>query len=137
MILWLSNFFIIQTGRTCKSVREGGRYVSKTDSHWTAIKTIVSLKKHTLKHIIFTSKIACCFHYSLSLTTHSIIRSNQWRIQKCQNGGGGALRGRIFRSGVCFDAPSHIPYVFIARVVNKIHNVNIVYWQKSKYMRVK
>ena len=29
-------------------------------------------------------------------------------------GGGGARsrRGRIFRSGVCFDAPSHIPYVF-------------------------
>mgnify|MGYP003687743377 CR=1 FL=1 len=38
--------------------------------------------------------------------------------------GGG---GRIFGSGVCFDAPSHIPYVFVARVVNKIHNVNIVY----------
>ena len=36
-------------------------------------------------------------------------------------------RGRIFRSGVCFDAPSHIPYVFVARVVNKIHNVNIGY----------
>ena len=45
-------------------------------------------------------------------------------------------RGRIFRSGVCFDALSHIPYVFVARVVNKIHNVNIVYWLKSKYMRV-
>ena len=29
--------------------------------------------------------------------------------------------GRIFRSRVCFDAPSHIPYVFVARVVNKIH----------------
>ena len=35
-----------------------------------------------------------------------------------------------------FDVPSHIPYVFLARVVNKIHNVNIVYWLKSKYMRV-
>ena len=37
-------------------------------------------------------------------------------------------RGRIFRSGVCFDidAPSNIPYVFVARVVNKIHNVNNV-----------
>ena len=45
-------------------------------------------------------------------------------------------RGRMFRSGVCFDAPSHIPYVFVARVVNKIHNVNIVYWLISKYMRV-
>ena len=29
-----------------------------------------------------------------------------------------------------------IPYVFVAREVNKIHNVNIVYWLKSKYMRV-
>ena len=58
----------------------------------------------------------------------------QWRIQEFQNGGGG--RGRIFRSWVCFDAPSHIPYVFVARAVNKIHNVNIVYLLKSKYMHV-
>ena len=36
-------------------------------------------------------------------------------------GGGGG--GRIFRSKVCFDAPSHIPYVFVAKVVNKIHNI--------------
>ena len=28
-------------------------------------------------------------------------------------------RGRILRSWVCFDAPSHIPHVFVARVVNK------------------
>ena len=41
-----------------------------------------------------------------------------------KTGGGG---GRIFRSGVCFDAPSHILYVFVARVVNKIRNVSIVY----------
>ena len=46
----------------------------------------------------------------------------QWRIQEFQNGGGGPFRFRI-----CFDAPSHIPYVFVARVVDKIHNVNIVY----------
>ena len=45
-------------------------------------------------------------------------------------------RGRIFRSGVCFDVPSHILYVFVARVVNKIHNINTVYLLKSKYMRV-
>ena len=44
------------------------------------------------------------------------------------NGGGGrSRRGRNFRSGYCFDAPSHIPYLFVARVVNKINNVNIVY----------
>ena len=41
-------------------------------------------------------------------------------------GGAGSRRSRNFRSGVCFDASSHIPYVFVARVVN-IHNVNIVY----------
>ena len=45
-------------------------------------------------------------------------------------------RGRIYRSGVCFDAHSHIPYVFVARVVNKKHNVNIVYRLISKYMPV-
>ena len=33
----------------------------------------------------------------------------------------------IFNSGVCFDAPSHILYLFVARVVNKIRNGNIVY----------
>ena len=41
-------------------------------------------------------------------------------------GGGRSRRGRIFRFRICFDAPSHIPYVLVARVVNKIHNVNIV-----------
>ena len=35
--------------------------------------------------------------------------------------------GRIFRSGVCFDAPSHMPYMFAARVVNKI--------QQSKFTK--
>ena len=44
--------------------------------------------------------------------------------------------GRIFRSGVCFDAPSHMPYMFAARLVNKIHNINIVYFLKSKYILV-
>ena len=45
-----------------------------------------------------------------------------------KTGGGARSRcGRIFKSGVCFDAPSHIPFVFVARVVNIIHNVNIVY----------
>ena len=53
-----------------------------------------------------------------------------------QGGGARSRRGRIFRSKICFDAPSHIPYVFVARVVNKIHNINTVYLLKSKYMRV-
>ena len=47
---------------------------------------------------------------------------------------GGAVPAR---EKVCFDAPSHIPYLFVARVVNKINNVNIVYWLKSEFMRVK
>ena len=44
-----------------------------------------------------------------------------------RGGGGGARRGRIFRSGVCFDAPSHIPYLFVARVVNKKNNVQTLF----------
>ena len=48
-------------------------------------------------------------------------------ISKRGWGVGRSRRGRIFRSRVCFDAPSHIPYLFVARVVNKINNVNIVY----------
>ena len=35
-------------------------------------------------------------------------------------------RGRIFGSGICFDAPSHIPYVCLMRLVDKKHIVNIV-----------
>ena len=53
-----------------------------------------------------------------------------------KTGGARSRRGRIFRSGVCFDAPSHILYVFVARVVNKIHNINTDYLLKSKYMCV-
>ena len=34
--------------------------------------------------------------------------------------------GRILRSVVRFDAPSLIPFVFAVRVLNKIHDVNIV-----------
>ena len=40
--------------------------------------------------------------------------------------GGAVPRCRILRSGVCFDAPSDIPDVFVARDVNKIDNVDIV-----------
>ena len=63
-----------------------------------------------------TSPIIFLFFF----TTH-VTGQTQWRIQEFQNGRGGvqSRRGRIFRSGVCFDAPSHIPYVFVARVVNK------------------
>ena len=58
----------------------------------------------------------------------------QWRIRG--GGRGPCWLGRILRSGVCFDTSSHKPYVFVVRVVNKIHIVNIVFWMKSKYMRV-
>ena len=68
---------------------------------------------------------------------HSYIKYlKQWRIQEFHNGGARSRRGRIFRSGVCFDAPSHELFVFVARVVDKIHTVKIVYWLKSKYFRV-
>ena len=54
----------------------------------------------------------------------------QWRISRNFKTG---ERGRILRSGVCFDhAPSHIRYIFVVRVVNKIHIVNIVCWLKSR-----
>ena len=37
-------------------------------------------------------------------------------------------RGKILRSGICFEPPSHmyIPYVFVARVLNKTHILNIL-----------
>ena len=44
--------------------------------------------------------------------------------------------GRILRSGVCFEAPSHIPYIFVVTVVNKIHILNIESRLKSMCMRV-
>ena len=37
-----------------------------------------------------------------------------WRIQEFQNRGVRFQRGRIFGSGVCFDAPLHIPYRFLS-----------------------
>ena len=49
------------------------------------------------------------------LETMHLYRKYQWRIQE-------------FPNGVWFFyAPSHIPNVFAARVVNQIHNINIVY----------
>ena len=64
-------------------------------------------------------------------------RDNQWRIQEFQHRGARSRRGRILKSWVCFEAPLHMPYVFVVRVVNKLHVVNIVCWLKSsKYIRV-
>ena len=63
-----------------------------------------------------------------SAETHFFVKF-QWRISRNFKTG---ERGRILRSGVCFDrAPSHIRYIFVVRVVNKIHTVNIVCWLKS------
>ena len=53
----------------------------------------------------------------------------QGRIQKFQKGGGGrSRRGRTLRFKVCFDAPSHIPFVFFRWVVNNKHIVNTACW---------
>ena len=41
-------------------------------------------------------------------------------------------RQNILRSGVCFDASSHLPYAFVVRVVNNINIVNIVKIYKNK-----
>ena len=49
----------------------------------------------------------------------------QWRIQKFQNQGRGSGTVEFLVSWDCFDALSHIPNVFVVRVVNKIHIVNI------------
>ena len=43
---------------------------------------------------------------------------------------------RILRPKVCFDASTHIPFVFARRVVNNIHIVNTTCWLKSKYLRI-
>ena len=63
-------------------------------------------------------------------------KSTHWRIQEFHNQGHGPGAVEFLGSGDCFDAPSHIPNVFVVRVVNKIHIVNIACWLQSKYMRV-
>ena len=58
--------------------------------------------------------------------------NTQWRFQEFhKTGGRGPGAVEFLGLGFVF-----ILYVFGARVVNKIHIVNIVYWIKSKYMRV-
>ena len=59
-----------------------------------------------------------------------------WRIKEFQNWGALSRRGKILRSGVCFETPSHIPYVSVVRLENKIQIENIACWLKSKYMIV-
>ena len=40
----------------------------------------------------------------------------------CQNQGRGSSEVEFLGSGDCFDAPSHIPYVFIVGMENEIHS---------------
>ena len=58
----------------------------------------------------------------LAVCNHSL-HHLQWRIQEFQNGGRG-VPGALEFLGLGFVLMS---YVFVARVVNKIHNLNIVY----------
>ena len=68
--------------------------------------------------------------WSKSVAFNSKTVADQW-ISKP---GAWSRSGRIFLgSGDCFDALSHI----VARVVNKIHIVDIACWLKLKYMCVK
>ena len=67
---------------------------------------------------------------------HSILHGNLWRIQEFQNRGARSRRRRNFGSGVCFDAPSHLHYVFLVIIGNKIHIVNIVCRLHLKYICV-
>ena len=52
--------------------------------------------------------------------THSVGGSRNFKT-----GGGGSRCGRILRSKVCFDAPSHIPYVLVRRVVNNNYKIEV------------
>ena len=54
-----------------------------------------------------------------------LLSLKQWRIQEFQNQGRGSGTVEFLVSWDCFDALSHIPNVFVVRVVNKIHIVNI------------
>ena len=48
-----------------------------------------------------------------------------WRIQEFKNQGRGPGAVEFLGPGDWFDAPSHISNVFVVRVANKIHIVNI------------
>ena len=61
----------------------------------------------------------CVIHVTKNHRDNDILSGADPEISK--RGGGRSRRGRILRSKVCFDAPSHISYVFVRRVVNKIH----------------
>ena len=63
----------------------------------------------------------------------------EWKGHICggsrnfKTGGRGPGAVESYGSGDCFDAPSHITYWFLVRIVNKIHIVNIVCRLQSEY----
>ena len=88
-----------------------------------------------------TSKLCICRIQTLQYMNHLL---HKYRGIILISGGsrnfktGGCSSGAVefLGMGFCLEATSHIPYVFVVRVVNKIHVVNIVSWLKSKFMRV-
>ena len=82
---------------------------------------IVTLFNFLIK---INTKSRLCHLFSLPTRLETVADPG---ISKPGGGGGRSRLGRILRSGVWFNAPSHIHYVLIASVVNKMHIVNIVY----------
>ena len=67
------------------------------------------------------------------LTLHKVVLNvNQWRIQEFQNQGCGPGALEFLGSGYCFDTPSHILYLFVVRVENREHIVNIAFLPQLK-----
>ena len=116
-----------EVGCVCKDSYYTRRWM-RTEIKQTDITVI------TLSSISFLLFLHC--FPTLLVIIFKFRREVQGRIQEFQNRGARSRRGRILGSGVCFDVPSHIPYVFVVSVVDNIHIVNIVCWPKSKYMRV-
>ena len=64
-----------------------------------------------------------------------LVMENQWRIKEFQNRGARSRCGRLLGVWECFDALSHIFYVFVVRVEDKIDIVNTACWLQWKYLR--
>ena len=82
-----------------------------------SIRNFVSSKRHI-------SYYAALLHVHVTVNRGG---SRTFKTGGVRGGGGRPRRGRTLRSKVCFDAPSHIPYVFVRRVVNNIHFVNTAF----------
>ena len=65
-----------------------------------------------------------------------ISTNEQWWIQEFQNQERGSSAVEFLGTGDCFDVPSNTPNIFVVRVGNKIHIVNIACWPQLKYLRV-